>query len=85
MADFSDDADDLFDEVDLFSMGIEELLPKTQVASGSNVDSGCFSDDAYEKKERTIQQQIESYLSNTVPPNTIKANTYALNSYHRFA
>lgn len=84
MVDFSDQ-EDLFDDILVpFNIGIENLLPPTQ-PSASDVVTGYSPDGNDEDGERVIQRQVECYLSNTVPPNTMKANTYAMNSYHKFA
>ena len=82
--DFSDQ-DDFFDDIP-FNLGIENLLPPTQ-PSASDAVAGHSPDEIpiNEDDERVIQRQVECYLSNTVTPNTMKANTYAMNSYHKFA
>ena len=76
MADEFDD-DINFDDVDVsnFDLGIANLIPLTQP---SEVRSA-------ELRDNMIDEQVQSYLENTVPAGTLRANTYALNVFHRFA
>ena len=69
----SDSSDDLFSDSD-WELGISGLISQTH----GNSDSVLPEDNV-------IEQQVQFYLSNTVPPGTLRSNTYALNVFHKFA
>ena len=71
------DDDFNFDDVDVsnFDLGITNLIPLTQPSEVGSV----------ELRENMIGEQVQSYLENTIPAGTLRANTYALNVFRRFA
>ena len=61
----------------------KQSSPNLPVNSGPSSGTGSSSLDT--NNESAIDEQVLSYLTNTVAPATLRANQYALNVFQRFA